>query len=332
MKSLVKKWLEVKELNEGKSPQTTKKYGYYLSLLSAYCDEHGLDPLNICRKDLESFVGMYLHKRQLAPRSRRTAVAAVKGFYAWAFDNGHTSNDPAGKLPYPIGIRSLPVAMGLKHFESLLQDCDLDTFLGVRDAAIISLLGGCGLRLGGVCGLNMADIFMYEHGDQERLAIKVLEKGNKERMMPIPLEAQLFLRVYLGHPELRSINRKLPNGDEVVFVTTMNRHINDWDYYGDARRMSPRAVQKMIAQRGESAGIPAKQCHPHALRHLTGTEYAEDDLDLLTRQMLLGHADPSATAVYTQLAVRKLTTQVDKANPLSKVRTQVTPLISALQK
>lgn len=331
MLKLVNDWLQVKQLNEGKSADTVKKYRYYLTLLNEFCEDQDIEPTEATPKQLETFVGLHLHQRKLAPRSRRTAVAAVKGFYAWLLVEDVIFRDPAVNLPYPAGEKKIPVAMGLKNFEQLLQDCDLDTFTGVRDAAIISILGGCGLRLGGLTGLNQGDILVYDYDGTERLAIKVMEKGKKERMVPLPMEAQIYLRVYIGHPELKAINRQLPDGDQVMFVTTMNRKVPEWDYYGEARRMTPRAVQKMIEKRGEAAGIPAKQCHPHALRHLTGTEYAEEDLDLITRQMLLGHSDPKATEVYTQLAMRKLTSQVDKANPLAKVRSKVSPLISALK-
>ncbi|AYA63862.1 tyrosine-type recombinase/integrase [Alteromonas sp. RKMC-009] len=331
MKTLVKDWLQFKLMNEGKSAETTKKYEYYLSLLEEFCEVTGANPLAITIRQLEMFVGHFLHNKNLKPSSRRTAVAAVKGFYKWLHKDEHITQDPACNLPYPTSDKKIPVAMGLKNFEKLLQQCDLDTFLGVRDAAIIALLGGCGFRVAGISGLNQSNIVKYDYLDTERLAIRVFEKGKKERMVPVPLEAQIYLRVYIGHPELKDINRTLANGDQVLFVSVQNRKVNEWDYYGENRRMGIRSIQKMIEQRGEKAGVPANQCHPHALRHLTGTEYAEDDLDLITRQMLLGHTDPNATAIYTQMAMRKLTEQIDKANPLGKVSSAAGALISQLR-
>lgn len=332
MKSLVKEWLQFKQLNEGRSPETIKKYAYYLGLYHTYCEEHLVNPFELKPGNLEQFTGLYLHQKKLVPQSRRTAVAALKGFYAYLSDNGHIATDPTLTLAYPATAQKIPVAMGLKYFEKLLQSCDLETFTGVRDAAIIALMGGCGFRLAGVVNMNLSHIVSYEHDDSERLAVRVVEKGSKERQVPLPLEAQLFLRVYIGHPELRHINRTLPNGDQVLFVSTQNRLCPPWDYYGENRRISRRTIQKMIKRRGLSAGVPENQSHPHALRHLTGTEYAEEDLDIITRQTLLGHSDPKTTEIYTQLALRKLTKQVDKGNPLSKIATAVTPLINALNK
>ncbi len=326
----IENWLKRKTLNEGKSEQTAYKYRYYLTLLNTYFVELGTDYTTATRRQLEEFVGLYLHKLKLAPRSRRTAVAAVKGFYAYLEYEGVTPLNVAADLPYPAGTNKIPVAMGLKNFEKLLQQCDLDTFTGIRNAAMLALLGGCGIRISGLLALNMSNIVIYEYEGAERLAIVVTEKGKKERQIPIPLEAQIYLRVYIGHPELKHINRTLPNGDQVLFVSTANRTVNEWDYYGEARRLKKRSVQKMLTKLGERAGIPAKECHPHALRHLTGAEYAEDDLDIIARQLLLGHVDPKATEIYTQLAIRKLTSLVDKANPLSKIKTAVSPLIDAL--
>lgn len=327
----IEQWLQKKVLNEGKSDETAKKYRYYLHLLNDFFTELDINYLLATNKQLESFVGLYLHKKKLAPRSRRTAVAAVKGFYSYLESEGLCQANTADNLPYPASANRIPVAMGLKNYERLLQQCDLDTFTGIRDAAMLALMGGCGIRLAGLIGLNQGNVIVYDYNGTERLAIKVLEKGKKERVLPVPLEAQVYLRVYIGHPELKHINSTLPNGDQVLFVSTANRNVNEWDYYGEARRLSRRSVQKMLTKLGERAGVPANQCHPHALRHLTGAEYAEEDLDIITRQILLGHADPKATEIYTQMALRKLTSQVDKANPLGKVKTAVSPLIDALR-
>ena len=332
MQILVNEWLQFKQLNEGRSAETIKKYRYYLTLYLAFCEKSLVDPYEPKQLQLEQFTGLFLHQMKLVPQSRRTAVAALRGFYEYLFNKGHTHVNFTASLPYPASSQKIPVAMGLRSFEQLLQSCDLETFIGIRDAAIIALMGGCGLRLAGIVSLNLSNIVSYEHDGVERLAIRVVEKGKKERQVPLPMEVQLFLRVYIGHPDLRYIDRTLPNGDQVLFISTNNRRVKPWDYYGENRRISPRTIQKMIHKRGIAAGVPTNQAHPHALRHLTGTEYAEEDLDIITRQTLLGHSDPKTTEIYTQLALRKLTKQVDKGNPLGKITTAVTPLLNALKK
>lgn len=330
MIKLIDKWLEFKEHNEGKSPKTIYKYRYYLELFVQYANDHSFTEHTVTEEHIENFVGMYLHQRQLVAQSRRTAVAAIRGFFQYLVKIKHTSNNAAYDLPYPAKSTKMPVAMGITHFEKLLQQCDLTEFLGLRDATIIALLGGCGFRIGGLTGLNESSLLWYEFEGKERLAIKVFEKRSKERMVPVPMEAQVYLRAYLGHRELKAINRSLPNGDKVLLVSTRNRKIKECDYFGENRRLSAVSIGDMITKRGIAASIPIAQCHPHALRHLTGTEYAEEDVDLIQRQQLLGHAKPESTAIYTQLAMRRLTRTIDKANPLGKINTAVTPLIKEL--
>jgi site-specific recombinase XerD len=193
---------------------------------------------------------------------------------------------------------------------------------------MLSMLIGCGLRVSGLVGLNDSTLLWYQDAGRERLVVKVTEKGKKERLIPVPGEAAMLLRAYLGHEELQAIPRTLPSGDAVLFVTVNNRTIPACDYYGEARRMTRAAVLAMVKRHGERAQVSASILHPHALRHLYGAELTEDDTPVLTQQALMGHADPKSTAVYAGLAHRKLRATVDKSNPLAKMRA---PLLDTLR-
>jgi len=221
--------------------------------------------------------------------------------------------------------------MTLASAEKLMWGPDFSTFEGVRDGAMIALLVGCGLRVTGIVRLNEGDIVQDEVGGKVRMIIKVKEKGDKERRLPIPPEADLLLRLYLEHPDLKDIPRALPNGDQVLFVTTRNRTVPAHEYNGDRRRFNRRSVLQMIKRYGERAGIPEDQLHPHAIRHLYGTELIEGDVNLLNAQKLMGHADPKSTEIYTHTAMRMLTKEVDRANPLAKMRTPVSQLLKQLK-
>jgi len=142
----------------------------------------------------------------------------------------------------------------------------------------------------------------------------------------------LLNRLDVDHPDLVDIDRTLPSGDKVLFVSTKNRNCPAHEYCGNRRRLNRGAVLEMIKKYGKSQGIPNDQLHPHALRHLYGTELREDDIDLVTRQRLMGHADPKTTAIYDHLAFRKVTREVDKANPLAKIRSPAGDLIRSLKK
>ncbi|MFN2309671.1 MAG: tyrosine-type recombinase/integrase, partial [Gammaproteobacteria bacterium] len=166
----------------------------------------------------------------------------------------------------------------------------------MRDCAILMLLIGCGVRIGGLVGLNESSLQLIDVTDGNRIiewmVIKVVEKGGRERLIPAPHDVKYIVHAYMGHRDLSAIDRTLPDGDRVLFVSTMNRNIPPQDYHGEARRISARSIHDMIRKYGQQAGIPEGQLHAHAMRHLYGTELAEHDVDLITRQALLGHADP----------------------------------------
>ena len=316
--------------NKGRSNATVGKYRGYLLRL----DEHieGRNIFDLTGDELEVFTGPVAVKSGLSGRSRRALVAAIRGFYGWADRAGKLkSANPAEDVPYPKAPIKLPFPMTLANAERLTWGPDLSTFIGLRDAAMFSVLIGCGLRVSGLTRLNEEDITAVVNDGQTRLLIRVTEKGNKERIIPVPREAQMLLQGYIGHRDLESIDRRTETGKTVLFVTINNRTIAPADYIGEARRIRPKGVWRRVQCYGKKLNIPSNQLKPHALRHLYGAELAEEDVDLLKRQALLGHADPKSTAVYTHLATRKLIDTVDLANPLSKMSTPVTKLLENIK-
>lgn len=130
------------------------------------------------------------------------------------------------------------------------------------------------------------------------------------------------MRLLPGAPDLKEIDRTLPNGDQVLFVSFGNRTIPPHEYIGERRRMAGRSINDMIMFYGNQLGIPVSQLHPHAMRHLYGTELAESDVDLLIRQDLMGHEDAQhPRSIRTSYS--KEMTEVDKGGPLSKLKSPV---------
>ncbi len=332
-RALILEWLSWMEHNRGRQPGTVNKYLRYLELLSVHLARENKSLLTAERDDIEAFTGIEAHRRGMAPRSRRPVVVAVRGFYAWALRSGLVGTDPSGSVPYPKAGRRLPRGMDLKNAERILMAPDLESFLGVRDAAILSVFIGCGLRLTGVSNLNQSDLVFVDDvdGKGERLVIRLREKGDNERFVPAPHETRLLVRAYLGHEELERIDRTLPDGDQVLFVSTMDRTVPPHEYYGERRRISTRSIAEMVEKYGEQVGIPRDQCHPHALRHLYGTELGEEDVHILKMQALLGHSNPNTTKDYVRVAMRSLAKEVDRANPLGKIKTPVSELARVLR-
>lgn len=328
---LINSFLEFKQHNAGRSERTVQVYRLALDRLVEFFGDR--DPLQADHDQLVVFSGIWLHKKGLTdPRSRRTHVAAVREFYRWMLDNKHIRGNPAVGLPYPKVGRKIPRVMTLKNAEKLMWAPDFSTFEGVRDGAMLGILIGCGLRASGIVGLNVSNVVEDELDGKVRLILKVKEKGDKERRMPVPIEADMMLRMYMAHEELANIDRTLKDGDQVLFVSTMNRTCSIDEYRGERRRMSRKSVNGLVHKYGQRAGIPEDQMHPHAMRHLFGTELVEDDVNLINAQKLLGHADPKSTEIYTHTAMRKLTREMDRANPLAKMTTPVSDLLKQLNK
>lgn len=335
---LVNDWLIWLRQNRGRSVATVDAYQSALARLSQWCREPPTeahlqastrDPLSLGLEDLERFTGMICHHQGLSARSRRVVVSAIRGFYAWAAAKQKVTHNPAAQLPYPRAGRRLPRILALDNADKLLRQPDLGTFRGLRDATVMAMLMGTGLRISGLVQLNESALIWTDFEGRDELVLRVTEKGEKERMLPVPREAALLLRAYLGHPDLAEIDRALTSGDSVLFVSTRNHLVPPWDYRGEARRLSEYGVRDLLHRHGRRAGIPDDQLNPHAVRHLYGTELAESDVDLLQRQSLLGHASPDSTAIYTHLAMRKMRETVRKSNPLGKLRT---PLLDDLRR
>ncbi|SIO94637.1 tyrosine-type recombinase/integrase [Vibrio spartinae] len=327
--SVIDHFLTWKQENENCSARTVKKYRQILQQLSDFVDGQLTEvDLGV----LEQFSGGWLHRAGYSAASRKVAVAAVRGFYSFLAKRRIVARNPANELVYPKIGRRLPRFMNLKSAEALLLQPDLGTFSGIRDSAILALLIGCGFRIDGVCRLNESQLIWYHYEGSDRLAIRILEKGERERLVPVPLEAMLLLQAYLGHPELPSIDRLLENGDQVLFVNLRNRYVSVWEHRGELRRISPRTVDKMIKRYAIAAGVPQDQAHAHALRHLFGTELAESDSSTLQIQALMGHADPKTSEIYTHISMRKMTNILDLGNPLGKIETPVSALLQEMKR
>lgn len=319
----IESWLQFKASQHNAASTTGTRYRRALVRLQDWlsAQDPSVSLLDITAEQLEDYTGPVLHKLGQSPRSRRVAVAAFRGFFGWAKRRGLVKRNPAEYLEPPRGGRRLPTVASERTAEALLMQPDLNTFLGVRDATILTLLIGCGLRVSEVCALNEGHLLWGRDPDgRERLTLKVHGKGSNERLAPASAEARVMLHAYLGHAERESMDLVLDDGDKPLFVTTNRRDIPAHLYRGEARRIRIGAVQDMVFRHGRAAGLDDKELHPHALRHLFGTLLAEQDVDIRTIQVLLGHRDISTTQIYTHLAMRKLNQVMDQAGPLKHLR------------
>ncbi len=330
---LIDGWLEWLQHGRGRSARTVEVYSLAMKRLQEFMPGRPL--LDYTDVELQAFCGIHLHQRGIVAKGRGPYISAVKGFYRWAKTAGHTTRHLASGIEQVKTGRKLPNLITLANAEKLMWGPDLDTFIGIRDAAMMALLMGCGLRVSGLTGLNESSIIQAQVDKEARLVIKTHEKGDKERLLPVPKEAEMLLRVYLAHEDLEHIDRDLETKsgmpqDKVLFVSVRSTKLSADQHRGERRRLTRKAVHDMLQKYGRRLDIPSNQLHPHALRHLYGTELAEDEVLLPAIQELMGHADPKTTVIYIHLAARRKFGNVDKFAPLAKMNTPVSELLRRL--
>lgn len=326
-------WLQWLEHSRGRSPRTIEAYAMAMKKLQEFLQGRPLleaDPV-----ELETFCGLWLHKKGIVARSRIPYISAVKGFYAYAHARKLVRGNLALQVSHPKTGRPLPRTISLANSERLMWAPDMSTFIGIRDAAMLALMMGCGLRVSGLVGINESHFSNVQIENQLRMALKVTEKGKKARLLPVPKEAEMLVRVYLEHEDMADIDRDLPGPDgrppdRVVFVSVRSTKLPADEHRGEKRRLTRKAVHDMIQRYGRRLDIPAGELHPHAMRHLYGTELTEGNVATAAVQDLMGHEDIKSTAIYTHLAARRKFASVDQHGPLAKMKTPVSELLKRL--
>jgi len=325
---LIDAWLEWLQHSRGRSERTIEAYAMAMKKLREFMENRPL--LEAEPAELELFCSLWLHKKGIVARSRVPYISAVKGFYKWAKASRLVSD-----ITHPKTGRPLPNMMSLANAEKLMWGPDLDTFIGIRDAAMLALMMGCGLRVSGLVGINESHLSNVQIEGQLRMVLKVTEKGKKDRLLPVPKEAEMLLRVYMAHEEMSEIDRDLPapegrQVDRVLFVSVRSTKLTADLHRGENRRLTRKAVNDMIKRYGKRLDIPANELHPHAMRHLYGTELTEGNVATAAVQDLMGHDDIKSTSVYTHLAARRKFAAVDQHAPLAKMKTPVSELLKRL--
>jgi integrase/recombinase XerD len=229
----------------------------------------------------------------LANASVARAVIAVRSLHRFAVAEGLTSDDPARTVRPPKPPRRLPKALSLEQVQAMLAVPATDTEVGVRDAALLELLYGTGIRISEAVALDVDDVERLARtpADEPAPGLRVLGKGGKERIVPIGSYARGALDAYLvrGRAALAARGRGTP----ALFVNARG---------GRLSRQSAWAVLQSVA---DKAGI-ATDVSPHTLRHSYATHLLDGGADIRVVQELLGHASVTTTQIYTLVTIEHL--------------------------
>jgi integrase/recombinase XerC len=288
--AVIAEFLRHLELSRAASKHTLRAYAQDLKQLETYLGGQGVELLKATHLHLRGFLGVQAASHAASTRARR--LAAIKSFYKFLTRRKLIEVSPARRIKAPKLPSRLPRAVPIDETFALMEAPKADAVLGLRDRAMLELAYGAGLRVSELCGLNLDSV------DRSGGIVRVLGKGNKERLVPVNPQALAALDAYLKHrPGL--LKKK----------TTAALFLN---FRGG--RLTPRSVERHLARHAIAAGL-ARHVTPHQLRHSFATHLLAGGADIRTIQELLGHSSLSTTQRYTDVSFEQLQAVYDKAHP-----------------
>ena len=301
---LGKEYISHLAVERGASRLTLKSYEADLDDYASFLAERGLADISLIGREDISAYAVDLFERGYAPSSVERHISALKGFHRFLVREEIVSFNPADTVMLPKVPERLPDALSIECVNRMLSMPSGDRPLPARDKAILEVLYGCGLRVSELVGLDLTDLFLDEG------VLRVMGKGQRERVVPIAGCADRELRRYLG--EFRSqLAAKAKAPCAAVFLNARGG------------RLSRQSVHALVKKAGESVGV--KDLHPHTLRHSFATHLLEGGADLRTIQEMLGHSDISTTQVYVHVSRAHVRQEYLAAHPRAHLGAQRGP-------
>jgi integrase/recombinase XerD len=263
-----------------------------LEWLLKYCKENSLNILEIKLEDLENFATTF-HEHGMTPKSQARILSGVRSFYRYLLLDGFIEQDPTELLESPQLGKHLPEVLSTEEVDMLEASIDLSKPEGQRNKAIIEVLFSCGLRVSELINMKLSQLYLEEE------FVRVMGKGNKERLVPISKRAIKELQLWF----LDRVHLNIKPGEEdYVFLNRRGHHLT--------RVM----ILIMIKRQAEEAGIK-KTISPHTLRHSFATALLKGGASLRAIQDMLGHEDISTTEIYTHIDTTTLRQEILEHHP-----------------
>ena len=298
--SLVEKYLEHVRVEKRLAQRTVELYALDLQKLGDFAATAGIELLRVQNAHIRRWVAQ-MHSRGRSGRGIALILSGWRGFYSWLGREGRVQSNPVQDVRAPRAPKPLPKALAVDESVQFAQwhDQAADPWLEARDAAIVELLYGSGLRVGELVGLDaVASSAARGWIDLQAGEAHVLGKGSKRRSVPVGRKALQALESWLA---LRNGAAAKPQ-QPALFT---GRH---------GTRLTAQAVWLRLKQRSLRAGL-ATPVHPHMLRHSFASHLLQSSGDLRAVQELLGHANITTTQVYTRLDFQHLAKAYDAAHP-----------------
>lgn len=287
-----KGWLQ---LEKSVSSNTVEAYLRDIGHLTSFLLEQGVkkNPDSIQLADLEAFL-IYYHKLGMTASSQARMISGIRSFFKYASIEGLITKDPSILLESPKIKRKLPDVLTVSEIESIVSAIDLSKPEGERNRAIIETMYSCGLRVSELVNLKLSQLY-FDVG-----FIKVIGKGDKERMVPVGNTAIKYVDQYIH--QIRNKINILKGEEDIVFL---NRR---------GKRLSRLMIFLFLKALAAKAGI-SKNISPHTFRHSFATHLVEGGADLRAVQEMLGHESITTTEIYTHLDREFLRTTLQQFHP-----------------
>ena len=282
--SLIERFLNVLLVQQGLSANTLTAYRHDLQEFSAHIKKQGKKPDAVERMDIQNYL-LHRLERNYAARSNTRLLSTLRKFYSWMSQNKLIATNPCEQIHSTRQGQYLPQVLSEEEIDRLLKAPDVSTSEGLRNKAMIEVLYACGLRVSELIGLLFSQLSL------ESGYLRVMGKGNKERLVPIGEHACEWLERYIE--EARPRLAKAKNRCDYVFIS--NR----------GSCMTRQAFWHILKRLAHSTRI-TKSFSPHTLRHAFATHLLNHGADLRVVQLLLGHSDLSTTQIYTHVAKQRL--------------------------
>ena len=276
---------------KGLSPKSVEAYLHDVMLLEEFLSPKKMEDATF--EDLQQFL-KHLYQSDYNARSQARIISGMRAFYRYLIYAHVLETDPTELLDAPkIGMH-LPDVLTVEEIQSIMDVIDLSTPEGHRNRAIAEVMYGCGLRVSELVTLRISNLF-FDDG-----FVKVVGKGNKERLIPIGQTAMKMVNLYVNG---KRKELKIKKGEEdYVFLNRRGAHLT--------REMVFMLVKKWV----KDAGID-KTVSPHTFRHSFATHLIEGGADLRAVQEMLGHESITTTEIYTHLDQDYLRTNIARFHP-----------------
>lgn len=279
---------------KGLSSNTRQAYQQDLAQLLQFCEKKKLSLFSVKLADLREFIAS-LRKQEFSPRTLARKCSAVKQFYKFLLREKKVSQDPSELLMVQVKSKRLPKHFSVSEIFKVISMAKGDNASEVRDRALLELWYATGTRISEIAGVEVAQL------DFKESTLRVIGKGNRERIIPVAKEALEWCQKYkdIRHEWSRQSNLR---EEKKFFLTPLGKP------------MSRQGIWKILKKYTQMAGI-SRNVWPHMIRHSFATHILRNGADLRAVQELLGHRSISTTEIYTHLDIENLKVMQSKYHP-----------------